>query len=115
MSVLERCKIENRLKDVAVANEDYDEAKRLKQQLDGFRLVGDQLSRLEAEKRAAVEEEDYDRAKELKIEIQKIRDSILLCSKLFQNSSLSATLRKPARTKFKRVPSLFTDRQTRKD
>lgn len=65
-----------RLKDIAVANEDYDEAKRLKSRLDTLRSIGAKLAALESKKRAAVEEEDYDLAKTLKEEIVQTRREI---------------------------------------
>ncbi|RLN45178.1 hypothetical protein BBJ29_006187 [Phytophthora kernoviae] len=56
-------------KDQAVANEDYDQAKRLKQMEEQLKSVGLQLSRLETQKREAVANEDYDLAKKIKQEI----------------------------------------------
>ena len=63
-----------RLKEIAVDNEDYDEAKRLKRRLDGIRSVGTRLASLERQKRRAAEAEDYDLAKQLKEEIRRIRE-----------------------------------------
>ncbi|EIE20654.1 hypothetical protein COCSUDRAFT_30401 [Coccomyxa subellipsoidea C-169] len=57
----------------AVAEEDYDEAKRLKLAIDRLKAVATQLSDLEARKRAAVEAEDYDVAKALKQDIERLR------------------------------------------
>mmetsp|Transcript_16128 Transcript_16128/g.44039 ORF Transcript_16128/g.44039 Transcript_16128/m.44039 type:complete len:886 (+) Transcript_16128:261-2918(+) len=62
-----------RAKDAAVANEDYDEAKRLKASIDRLKVVGQKVAQLEARKRAAVEKEDYDTAKLIKIDIDKLR------------------------------------------
>eukprot|EP00195_Chlamydomonas_chlamydogama_P012277 CAMPEP_0202901254 /NCGR_PEP_ID=MMETSP1392-20130828/14151_1 /ASSEMBLY_ACC=CAM_ASM_000868 /TAXON_ID=225041 /ORGANISM="Chlamydomonas chlamydogama, Strain SAG 11-48b" /LENGTH=824 /DNA_ID=CAMNT_0049587793 /DNA_START=202 /DNA_END=2677 /DNA_ORIENTATION=+ len=62
-----------RLKDMAVANEDYDEAKRLKASIDRLKVVGQKIAQLEARKRAAVEKEDYDAAKLIKVDIDKLR------------------------------------------
>ncbi|KAG7395995.1 hypothetical protein PHYBOEH_002901 [Phytophthora boehmeriae] len=63
-------------KDQAVANEDYDQAKRLKQMEEQLKSVGLQLSRLEAQKREAVANEDYDLAKKIKHEIGMLEASV---------------------------------------
>lgn len=55
------------VQDVAVAAEDYDEAKRLKGSIDRLKVVGQRIAQLEARKRAAVEKEDYDTAKAIKV------------------------------------------------
>lgn len=60
-------------KDAAVLNEDYDEAKRLKSQIEKLKAIGQHIASLEAKKRAAVDCEDYDAAKLLKSEILKLR------------------------------------------
>ncbi|KAK9901713.1 hypothetical protein WJX75_009833 [Coccomyxa subellipsoidea] len=57
----------------AVAEEDYDEAKRLKHAIDKLKAVAAQLSDLEARKKAAVDAEDYDVAKALKQDIERLR------------------------------------------
>eukprot|EP00210_Caulerpa_lentillifera_P001747 g1677.t1 len=62
-----------RLKESAVAEEDYDEAKRLKLQIEGVRQLGKKLAKLEVEKQNAVEIEDYDLAKSLKHKIHELR------------------------------------------
>lgn len=64
-------------KDQAVANEDYDQAKRLKQTEEQLKSVGLQLARLEAQKRKAVAKEDYDLAKEIKHEISMLEASVI--------------------------------------
>jgi len=64
-----------RAKDLAVANEDYDEAKRLKASIDRLKVVGQKIAQLEARKRAAVEKEDYDTAKLIKVDIDKLRSA----------------------------------------
>ncbi|EEY59893.1 uncharacterized protein PITG_13040 [Phytophthora infestans T30-4] len=63
-------------KDQAVANEDYDQAKRLKQMEEQLKSVGLQLARLEAQKREAVANEDYDLAKKIKHEIGMLEASV---------------------------------------
>ena len=62
-----------RAKGLAVEQEDYDEAKRLKAKIDYMKRIGAQIAELEAQKRSAVEEEDYDTAKSLKMEIGVLR------------------------------------------
>ena len=63
------------LKDDAVAREDYDEAKRLRDGINRLKAVGAKIGQLEARKRAAVEAEDYEAAKLIKVEIDKLRDA----------------------------------------
>ncbi|KAL4168322.1 hypothetical protein KRP22_011724 [Phytophthora ramorum] len=63
-------------KDQAVANEDYDQAKRLKQMEEQLKSIGLQLARLEAQKKEAVENEDYDLAKKIKHEIGMLGASV---------------------------------------
>ncbi|KAL8020201.1 putative UVR domain, armadillo-like helical, TOG domain-containing protein [Plasmopara halstedii] len=63
-------------KDQAVANEDYDQAKRLKQTEEQLKSIGLQLARLEAKKREAVANEDYDLAKKVKHEISMLEASV---------------------------------------
>ncbi|ACO69597.1 predicted protein [Micromonas commoda] len=63
------------LKDEAVAREDYDEAKRLRDGINRLKAVGAKIGQLEARKRAAVEAEDYEAAKLIKLEIDKLRDA----------------------------------------
>eukprot|EP01062_Namystynia_karyoxenos_P024292 TRINITY_DN1944_c2_g7_i1.p1 TRINITY_DN1944_c2_g7~~TRINITY_DN1944_c2_g7_i1.p1 ORF type:complete len:965 (+),score=328.19 TRINITY_DN1944_c2_g7_i1:151-3045(+) len=61
------------MKQRAVAEEDYDTAKRLKEQVDALKQVGTRLMQLENQKKAAVASEDYDLAKALKNEVDKLR------------------------------------------
>lgn len=63
-------------KDHAVAMEDYDQAKRLKQMEEQLKSIGLQLARLEAQKRDAVANEDYDAAKRIKDEISLLEASV---------------------------------------
>ncbi|EFJ48806.1 hypothetical protein VOLCADRAFT_104552 [Volvox carteri f. nagariensis] len=62
-----------RQKDEAVAREDYDTAKALKNSIERLKVVGQKVAQLEARKRAAVEKEDYDTAKAIKADIDKLR------------------------------------------
>lgn len=63
-------------KDQAVAMEDYDQAKQLKQMEEQLKSIGLQLARLEAQKRDAVANEDYDLAKRIKDEISLLEASV---------------------------------------
>lgn len=64
-------------KDKAVENEDFDEAKRLREAIERLKLMGQQLYYLEERKRAAIGNEDYDSAKVIKMEIDRLRNSII--------------------------------------
>jgi len=61
------------LKEQAVKNEDYAEAKRIKEQEDNLKKAGMQLQFLEEKKQIAIQNEDYESAMILKQEIDKIR------------------------------------------
>eukprot|EP00227_Mantoniella_beaufortii_P003239 CAMPEP_0197616664 /NCGR_PEP_ID=MMETSP1326-20131121/60644_1 /TAXON_ID=1155430 /ORGANISM="Genus nov. species nov., Strain RCC2288" /LENGTH=445 /DNA_ID=CAMNT_0043185551 /DNA_START=406 /DNA_END=1741 /DNA_ORIENTATION=- len=65
----------HQLKEEAVAQEDYDEAARLRDGMNRLKAVGAKVAQLEARKRAAVEAEDYDAAKVIKSEIDKLRQA----------------------------------------
>ena len=60
-------------KENAVQNEDYDEAKRLRDVIAKLKAFGAKVKVLQEEKVRAVDAEDYDEAKRLKIEIDKMR------------------------------------------
>ncbi|KAF1328219.1 Centrosomal protein, partial [Globisporangium splendens] len=64
------------VKDQAVAMEDYDQAKRLKQMEEQLKSIGLQFARLESQKRDAVANEDYDLAKRIKDEICMLEASV---------------------------------------
>ena len=59
----------------AVAREDYDEAKRLRDGINRLKAVGAKVAQLEHRKRSAIEAEDYDAAKVIKMEIDKLREA----------------------------------------
>lgn len=63
-------------KDEAVANEDYDQAKRLKQVEEHVQSIGLELTRLDAQKKEAVVSENYDLAKKIKHEISMLEGSL---------------------------------------
>ena len=62
-------------KENAVAREDYDEAKRLRDSINRLKAVGAKVAHLEHRKRSAIEAEDYDAAKVIKSEIDKLREA----------------------------------------
>ena len=62
-----------RKKHLAIEEEKYDFAKRLKQAIGDLYKVGEKLGRLEKEKKAAVTEENYDLAQAKKIQADEIR------------------------------------------
>lgn len=75
-------------KAVAVAAEDYDEAKRLKIAVEELYASGAKIAELEEKKTIAVAEEDYDLAKSLKIELERMRHRAFLgASKASDESS----------------------------
>ena len=64
-------------KDRAVENEDFDEAKKLREAIERLKMMGQQLYYLEERKRTAISNEDYDSAKVIKMEIDRLRNSII--------------------------------------
>ena len=62
-----------RKKHVAIEEERYEFAKRLKQAINDLYKVGERLGRLEKEKKAAVSEENYDLAQAKKVQANEIR------------------------------------------
>ena len=73
---LEKMKMLVAAKERAVAEEDFDEAKRIKDIMDKLKSVGKQLSALEQQKRLAIQNEDYESAKIIKVEIDRLRTSV---------------------------------------
>jgi len=59
----------------AVDEENFDEAKRIKNMIDGLKAVSSKLAELETKKRQAIEDEDYELAKLIKLEIDKMRSA----------------------------------------
>ena len=64
-------------KEQAVNNEDFDEAKRIKQQIDRLKASSSHLGQLEERKRLAILGEDFDAAKSLKAEIDRLKESAI--------------------------------------
>jgi len=65
-----------RAKGLAIAEEDFIQAKQLKEQIDQLKKHAEQLLRLEQRKEIAIQNEDYDAAMLIKQEIQKLRERI---------------------------------------
>ena len=63
-------------KDVAIKNEDYEKAKKIKVAIDQLKLIGTHLIQLESQKSMAIASEDYDTAKIITSEIMKLRNAI---------------------------------------
>jgi hypothetical protein len=63
-------------KERALANEDYDAAKSLRDAIEQLKEVGGRIAKLELRKKAAVQAEDYDTAKQIKAEIDRMRHSL---------------------------------------
>ena len=64
-------------KAIAVQNENYEQAKSLRNQIDRLKSVGVQLSSLDAQKQLAVSTENYDQARKIKDEMDRIRQQAL--------------------------------------
>eukprot|EP01060_Flectonema_neradi_P014389 TRINITY_DN2108_c0_g1_i2.p1 TRINITY_DN2108_c0_g1~~TRINITY_DN2108_c0_g1_i2.p1 ORF type:complete len:861 (+),score=179.37 TRINITY_DN2108_c0_g1_i2:250-2832(+) len=75
------------VKQNAVQEEDYDLAKKMKEQIDSLKLVGNNLLMLENQKSQAVAVEDYDLAKALKQEIDNLRSRAALVGGKSQNAA----------------------------
>ena len=73
--MVNKIKILEQIKDKAVAQERFDDAKRIKESIDRLRVCGIQMQQLEERKRMATMNEDYDAAKIIKLEIDKIRQA----------------------------------------
>lgn len=74
--VQEKIKILKGLQEEAIKTEDFDEAKKLKQNIERTLLIGKKLFTLEIDKKQAVENQDFDTAKLLKNEIENLRAMI---------------------------------------
>lgn len=57
-------------------NEDFLEAKRLKEAIERLKQIGMQLRQLDERKNVAIQNEDYDSANIIKIEIDKLRNAV---------------------------------------
>ena len=73
---LERLRALQSAKEHAERDEDYGEAKKLKEAIEKLKLVGTQISKLEERKEIAVRNEDYDSAMIIKREIEKLKNAV---------------------------------------
>ncbi|CAI5741337.1 unnamed protein product [Peronospora destructor] len=89
-------------KNKAVASEDYDQAKRLKEMEEQLNIVSWKLARLKAQKSEAVGNEDYDLAKKVKLEIERVEASV-------RNNVLLPILPKPARSSMRSQVVLISE------
>ena len=62
--------------DEAIKSEDYDEAKKIKINLDRLKSIGKKIFELEFQKKLHINNEDFDNAKIIKIEIDRLRSLI---------------------------------------
>ena len=76
-TTLDRLKVLEVAKDKAIKNEDYEDAKRLKDAIERLKQIGVQLLHLEEIKLLAVNNDDYDSAKIIKAEIDRLRSAII--------------------------------------
>ncbi len=74
--VQEKIKILKGLQEEAIKTEDFDEAKKLKENIERTILIGRKLLTLEEDKRQAIENQDFDQAKLLKNEIENLKAMI---------------------------------------
>ena len=79
-------------KEVAIKNEDYEKAKKIKVAIDQLKLIGTHLIQLEQQKNMAVAGEDYDTAKIITSEILKLRNAISPESLLGMNKNDKSVL-----------------------
>ena len=75
-ATLERLRALQSAKEHAERDEDYREAKKLKEAIEKQKLIGTQISKLEERKEVAVRNEDYDSAIIIKREIEKLRNAV---------------------------------------
>ena len=68
-----KIRILDQAKEKAVAMENFDEAKKIKDGIEKLRSIGIHLTQLEERKRMASVNEDYDAAKIIKIEMEKLK------------------------------------------
>jgi centrosomal protein CEP104 len=76
-STLETIKAVYAAKERAVKNEDFDEAKRLKETIDRLKQVATHISQLEERKVNAIQSEDYEAAKVIKQEIEQLKQQCM--------------------------------------
>ena len=62
--------------DEAIKVEDYDEAKRIKSNLDRLKVIGKRIHELEFQKKFYINNEDFDAAKIVKLEIERLKSTV---------------------------------------
>ncbi len=72
----EKIKIMKNLLEESIKNEDFDEAKKLKINIDKIKLFGKKLLELENQKKQLLIHEDFDSAKIIKMEIDRIKSKV---------------------------------------
>lgn len=91
-------------KDLAIKNEDYEKAKKIKVAIDQLKLIGAHLNQLEAQKNMAVASEDYDNAKIITSEILKLRNAIspesLLGNNVKSEKNILPPVKNPGKNSF---------------
>ena len=75
-ATVERLRALNSAKQKAIENEDFEEAKHLKDAIERLKSVGVNLLQLEERKRIAVQNEDFESAKIIKMEIDRLRNAV---------------------------------------
>lgn len=73
--IVSKIKLLEQAKDKAVKNENFDEAKKIKEGIERLRAVGMHINQLDERKRMATMNEDYDAAKIIKVEIEKLKEA----------------------------------------
>lgn len=81
----EKIRILKNSQDEALKNEDYDEAKKIKKNLDMVRLMARKIYELEIQKKIYINNEDFDHAKILKIEIDRLKANVKNVDKQLNN------------------------------
>lgn len=94
-------------KDLAIKNEDYEKAKKIKVAIDQLRLIGTHLNQLESQKNMAVASEDYDTAKIITSEILKLRNAIspesLLGNNMKSEKNILPPVKNPTKNSFAEI------------
>ncbi len=74
--IVSKLRILEQIKEKAVQQERFDDAKKIKENIERMRGFGVHINQLEERKRMATMNEDYDAAKMIKIEIDKVRGAM---------------------------------------
>ena len=74
-TTIERINALKKAKEMAIRQDDFDEAQRLKEAIERLRSIGTHLAQLEERKRIAVDKEDFSAAKIIKMEIDRLRET----------------------------------------